>query len=761
MKNKKIIFVFGIFLLCVLATFVNADGMIFPHPIPDVPYPELSVRYHNVNVTIDNQYSITEIDQVFENHYARDLEGTYIFPLPEEASISKFSMWVDNEELTGEILQKDKAREIYESIVRRAQDPALLEYLGRDMFKARVYPIPANGEKRVSISYSEIITCESGVCKYRYPLEIEKFSSKPLESVLIEVKIKSKVQIKTIYSPTHDISVKRISDYETIVSYEANNVRPEKDFELYYTISEEDVGLNLLTFKEKNKDGFFMLLLAPKQENTAGVIGKDIVFVLDTSGSMSGEKIEQAKKALDFCVNNLNTKDKFSIITFESDVEKFSEKLLSANNENIENATDFIEKISASGGTNIYDALLSSLELFSDSTNPKIIVFLTDGQPTVGVTNVDKILNAVSERNEDSRIFVFGVGYDVNTHLLDKISEQNKGVSEYVKPEEDIEVKVSGFYSKISNPVFSDLRINFGKIKVKDNYPQELPDLFKGSQLLVFGRYTNRGDAKITLTGKIGNDEKTYSYDVNFSEKNSKNDFVPRLWATRKIGFLLDEIRFRGENQELVDEIINLSLTYGIMTPYTSFLVDIDTEVPIPQEAMRDKFSESLTNNLFQAVTGSSAVKSAEVTRDLKDTTQYTETERIKTVGTKTFYFREDFWTDNDYSEKVQTEKIEYGSNEYFTLLSQNADLGKYLSLGKKVKFCIGEKCYEVIDDAEDVYVEEETTSTTIAGTSNDVYTTTTIVQKTSGIDAFIFALFIVCIIVAISLGAIITSRKE
>ncbi|OYT41893.1 MAG: hypothetical protein B6U86_01490 [Candidatus Altiarchaeales archaeon ex4484_43] len=446
MKSFRLFEIF-VLLLCISFTIglVSADGIIIPEPIPDIEHiPPLAIKYHHVNVTIDNQYARTEIDQVFLNDFYRDLEGTYIFPLPEEASISKFSMYVDNEELVGEILEKDRAREIYESIVRRLKDPALLEYVGRNMFKARVYPIPAKknnipGEKRIKLSYEEIVKCDSGVCRYVYPLEPERFSSKPLESVVITVKLKSNQPIKTIYSPTHEISIKRKDDYSAEISYEGENLLPEKDFELYYTLSEEDFGVNLLTHRGSGEDGFFMLMVAPKQDIKEKIIAKDMVFVIDTSGSMSGKKIEQAKNALDFCIKNLNEDDRFNIITFESNIEKFSDKLVSADPEEVSNALDFVNKIESRGGTNINEALLEALKMMNGDERPNIIVFLTDGKPTVGVRDIEKILENVENANtKNTRIFVFGVGYEVNTHLLDKISQQNKGVSEYVKPEEDI-----------------------------------------------------------------------------------------------------------------------------------------------------------------------------------------------------------------------------------------------------------------------------------------------------------------------------------
>ncbi len=719
-----------VLLLCISFTvdLVSADGIIIPEPIPDIEYiPPLAIEYHHVDVTIDNQYAKTEVDQVFLNEFYMDLEGTYIFPLPEEASISKFSMYVDDEELIGEILEKEEAREIYESIVRRLEDPALLEYVGRNMFKARVYPIPAKkgnvpGEKRIKLAYEEMVKCDSGVCRYVYPLEPERFSSKPLESIVITVNLRSNQAIKTIYSPTHEISIKREDDYEVEISYEEENLLPEKDFELYYTISEEDFGINLLTHRRSDGDGFFMLMIAPKQDTEEEIIAKDIVFVIDTSGSMSGKKIEQAKNALEFCINNLNDDDRFNIITFESNVEMFSDKLVLADPGEISSALNFVDKIESRGGTNINEALLNALELMNGDERPNIIVFLTDGKPTVGVRDIEKILNNVDGANtKNTRIFVFGVGYGVNTHLLDKISGQNKGVSEYVKPEEDIEVKVSSFYTKIKNPVLSDLELDFRDIVVKDTYPVELPDLFRGSQLIMFGRYSGSRDSLITLRGKIGGKEGTFTYEGTFPGENSDNEFIPRLWAMRKIGYLMDEIRLHGEERELIDEIIELSLEYGIMTPYTSFLVEVDTEYgqPVRMEETRNIFDSILNKVGFWAPTGSEAVTSAEKTKDMKSSEVYeTGSESVKSISTKTFYLKNGVWADNSYSSEMKTTDISYGSDTYFQMLKDYPEVGKYLSLGKKVKFCLGDECFNIGEEGittSTVTIPSTTTTTTIS----------------------------------------------
>jgi uncharacterized protein YegL len=690
-----------------------ADGFIVVPPPPrGRPFIPLSIKYHHVDVDINNQVAVTKVDQVFINENNQELEGIYIFPIPEGASISEFAMYVDGERITAEVLERKEARKIYEDIVRRMRDPALLEYMDRGAFKASVYPIPARGEKRIQLEYSEVLKYDSGLCKYVYPLNTEKFSAKPLNSVSVSVKIRSKKDIKTVYSPSHDVDVHREDDNNAKLGYEASNVKPDRDLVVYYTVSDEDFGLNLLAHREEDEDGFFILLVAPKYEvSKDDVIEKDIIFVLDKSGSMKGEKIEQAKGALKFCVNSLNEGDRFGIIVFSTDVEEFDSSLLKAEKANVEKAVKFIEGIDSKGGTNIDGALQTALKKESASGRPQIMVFLTDGLPTVGERNVDTILKNVEKARTDSvRAFTFGVGYDVNTHFLDKLAQNNGGAPQYVEPSEDIEVAVSS----------SDLGLDTGSVKVKEVYPKKLPDLFRGSQLVVLGRYEGSGGTNIKLEGQIQGKKRDYENEADFPRRTSENSFIPRLWAQRKVGYLLDEVRLRGENDELKDEIIRLSKKYGIITPYTSFLVLPDEEierVPVTMrpQARREAFDYHAGVPL-EAESGEKAFAASRTLSRLKEAKAAPEATTVARIGgssgmagagirdiaeykyvdKKTFFLRDGFWTDSEYEPEMKITKVAYGSDEYFDLLSREPEMGKYLALGKKVIVCYKGKCYKV-----------------------------------------------------------------
>ncbi|UCB45359.1 MAG: VWA domain-containing protein [Spirochaetota bacterium] len=708
MKLKAVLTIVALFIFFGLAGNIFGDGVLIvdpPHPVPEAPAKQpLTVKYHRVSIDIRDQVAVTVIDQVFKNNFDTDLEGDYIFPLPENAAITDFSLWVDGKRTTGEILDKDTAREIYERIVREMRDPGLFEYIGRNMFRARVYPIPGHGESRIELKYTQTLPYDGALIQYSYPLDTERFSPLPIEEVTISAKLQSSIPIKTVYSPSHDVDI-RTEKHSAEVGYEANNVKPDNDFLLYYTVSEEDVGLNLLTFRDNDDPGYFLLLLSPGKIETKP-LKKDILFVFDTSGSMRGAPLEQAKDALHYCLNGLNEEDRFNVVSFATFVDPFSERLVLANKKNIDEAIEFVGHLRARGGTNIHDALMTALSMFKDTaaSRPQMIVFLTDGEPTVGETDSKNIILKLRDMNNmNVRMFVFGVGNDVNTHLLDRISIEHRGVSEYVTPGENIELKVSSFYTKISEPVLSNPHLDFGKIRTLEVYPAVLPDLFKGTQLVLLGRYSGHGTSLVTLRGDIDKSNKHFVYEGKFSEKNLENDFIPRIWATRKIGYLMNEIRLNGEKKELVEEIVLLSKEYGIMTPYTSFLV-LENEKEYQRYGIRDDEALLLKDDgerykrAMKSEVGEEAVASAKDIDSLKSalTRPSPLAETVKHIGSKTFYLKGNQWIDSDYRDGMRVIDIKYLSKKYMDILARNPKLGKYFALGKNLMVVVGNRCYRV-----------------------------------------------------------------
>jgi Ca-activated chloride channel homolog len=703
-------------LLLIPAVTAHADGIIIPEPPPGVPIvdvPYLTIEYHRVTVTVDGQVATTRVDQVFLNEGRFEVEGTYLFPLPEEATISEFAMWVDGEKLEGQVLERDEARRIYEDIVRRRRDPALLEYVGQDAFQASIYPIPPGGERRIELEYSQVLAMDNGLLEYVYPLNTEKFSPRPLEEVTVNVTIQSDEPLKAIYSPSHDVDVVRRGDHNAVVGYEEYGVRPDRDFVLYYTVSAEDVGVNLLSYKpEGDSEGFFLLLAAPKVEvETQEVIAKDVILVLDISGSMRGEKIDQAKEALAFVLDNLHAEDRFNIIAFSTSTRPYARELVPADERG--EARDFVARLEASGSTDINRALLEALAM-TDAGRPTILVFLTDGLPTVGEVDISRIIENVRDAGpENARIFPFGVGYDVNTALLDTIAENHRGASGYVRPEEAIDEKVSAFYAKVSTPLLADLEIDFGRVGVEDVYPYPLPDLFAGTQLLVVGRYQGGGETSITVGGEVNGQRQTFTYEGLTFQQDAGEEFIARLWATRKIGYLLQQIRLHGEADELVDEIVDLSVRYGIITPYTSFLVE-ETELAL-REGGRSQIAEEVAVQATRTVesSGRAAVDRSVQEKALSEAsapaappmaegvemggTGEGAASPVRHVGAKTFVLHAAVWTDTTFDpDRMEAVPVSFGSDDYFDLLASRPEWGRYFALGEHVIVVLEGTAYEI-----------------------------------------------------------------
>ena len=569
-------------LLLTVAPASFGRGLLVPD---DVKLPPLAMVNHIVNVQIEDQVAITTVEQTFRNHTDRNLEATYLFPIPKGASVNKFTMWVDGKETTGELLDAKTASSIYTSIVQRTKDPGLLEYLGNSMMRLKVFPIPPKGDQKVKISFTSVTQQDGGIVEYIYPLKTDGKGTRTLEKFSVTVNVKSQNPVQSIYSPTHAIDIKRKGDKEAAVEFEKNQATLDKDFQLFYSVGKRDIGLTPVLYRPvSSEDGYFMLLITPQLESMKNRIPRDLVLVLDTSGSMSDLTMSQAKKALKLCVNQLGDKDRFGIVSFATAVRTFQDSLTDATPDQLEKATKWVDDLRAGGGTAIQPALNTALDLRGkDAGRSFNIVFFTDGQPTVDERDPAKIVKNVVDKNTAStRIFTFGVGDDVNAAMLDQLADSTRAISTYVRPAEDIEVKASSLYAKISHPVMTNVRLTTTNVKLNEVYPQQLPDLFHGGQLVVFGRFSGSGHAAIKLAGIVGKDDTELVFEVDFPVKTEGGrEFVEHLWARRKVGFILDQIRINGEQKELVEEVTALAKKYGIATPYTSYLVVPDAPVPV------------------------------------------------------------------------------------------------------------------------------------------------------------------------------------
>ncbi len=760
LKKAAYLFTF-LFLLLVSSEAVFSQGIIVPRPCPPVrrcprprpiprpvPLPHaLPVKSIEIDTKIQKQVATTRIEQVFRNDTPYTLEGTYFFPIPDDASIEQFAIWENGKKLVGEVRSREEARRIYNKIVRSMKDPGLLEYAGKDLFQASIFPIPPRSDKKLELTYSQVLKAESGTVAYRYPLGTGRnlwsrrpipvrrnvsYSSRPrpkptkFGTVSGKIEIVGREALRNIYSPSHKVEVNRKGEKGATVSFETKG--DPSDFQLFYGLSNNDFGMSLMTYREPGKDGYFLMMLSPKDKITEReLVNKDIIFVLDTSGSMADKgKIEKARKALQFGISGLRSGDRFNVINFAGEEHLMETGLVAASSANKKEAENFVKDLKPNGGTNINDALKAAMKQFDSSDRPKMLVFLTDGLPTVGESNVDRIIKNVKEIDvKGLRLFPFGVGYDVNTRLLDKLAAENSGVADYVEPKEDLEIKVSNFFAKVNSPVLTDLKMDFATLRTDLLYPRKLTDIFKGTQLALIGRYKNSRDLKnltFKLTGKAGNKTRSFSYrNLSFPLKARKNEFLPRLWATRRVGWLVEQIRSNGENKELRDEIVDLGTRYGIVTPYTSYLATDGSEKRFGEG--RGVGSGSGRGRTFRRVppkakpavsTGSTAVresKKAAAQQAAVDvsagddemiilSTDKDGVQTVKKVGIKTFYLRGGVWIDStvDFVSNAKEIKLKFASNEYFDLVTKEKDLAKFLSVGKKVVVVWKGKVYRIIE---------------------------------------------------------------
>ena len=549
--------------------------------------PPLAMVNHNVTIHIEDQVAITKVEQTFRNHTDRPLEATYIFPVPKGGSVTKFNMWVDGSQVQGELVEAKKARKIYEDIVRRTLDPGLLEYMGQKMFKLRVFPVPPNKDQKISFEYTSIAPKEHDLISFVYPLKTDGKAVRTLKEFSINVDITSQHSVQNIYSPTHAITVTRPSDKRARVVFDKEQALLDRDFQLYYSSGGKDVGLTTLLHRPNpSEPGYFLMLVSPRAElSREQQVPRDVIFVLDTSGSMRGKRMVQAQKAVKYCLSNLREQDRFGILQFATTVNHYSDQLLPAKKDHTDQAKGWVDELFATGGTAIDEALKAALALRSkDESRTFTVVFFTDGRPTIGETNTDTILkNVVSGNTANTRIFTFGVGDDVNASMLDQMAEKSRAVSTYVRESEDIEAKVSSLYNKISHPVLANLKLSVTNgVKISEVYPPQLPDLFHGSQLVVLGRYKGEDHAAIKLAGTVGKEKREFVYELEFLKKTKEQKpFVEDLWARRKVGYLLDQIRLNGEKKELVEEVVTLAKRYGITTPFTSYLIVPDAPLPV------------------------------------------------------------------------------------------------------------------------------------------------------------------------------------
>lgn len=605
----------GMLFVCLLTQTVWAQGVLLihdpgqpiplprpiwpppPHPVPPplppprpVPPPRrpppasYQIRELDYQIDIRDQIAEVGISQTFVNPGSQPLEVAFVFPVPPQAAIDRLTFLVDGKELEAQLLDARKARSIYEDYVRRCQDPALLEWVGYGMLRTSVFPLPPNGQRTVLLRFSQLLPRERSLTELLLPLAAARYTATPVERLSIRVALATTTPLKNIYSPTHPVQIDRRDAQHAVVRFEAQQSIPASDFRLFFDTAETPLGASLLSSRPNpQEDGYFLLLVTPPLAGQqAARLSKTVVLVVDRSGSMAGKKMEQAKESLLFVLNHLQPEDTFNIVAYDSQVELFRPELQRADAATLQAARGFVEGLHAGGGTHIDAALISALRLIPDGSQPSFLVFLTDGQPTVGERSELRIAaNARQHNRSRTRLITLGVGYDVNSRLLDRLARENFGQTVYVRPDENLEEHVSRLYSKLADPVLSDVTLSLEVAgapggNIQRMYPAQIHDLFAGEQLVVVGRYRQGGEVQGVLTGQVGGQTQRFEFAGSLvsHSPDSSRAFVEKLWALRRIGQIIDEIDLHGQNEELVSELVRLSRQHGILTPYTSFLAD-------------------------------------------------------------------------------------------------------------------------------------------------------------------------------------------
>src|SRR3989440_9149113 len=548
-----------------VAAPASAQGWI--EPIRPFPSGSIERIRSAVQVAVAARIARVTVEEWFRNTGPGLGEGIYLYPLPGEAVFSDFSLWQGDRELKGETMDATQARGIYETIVRQKRDPALIELAGHGLLRARVFPITPGETRKITLRYTQVLDRIGDALRFRYA------AGTAAASRSFRLQVDSTAGLGDPYSPTHRLTVTHSGDHLDLALADTTAAG---DLELLLPLARGLVGMSLLTQQSAGEDGSFMLLLAPGRAAEVGEpLRRDVVAVLDVSGSMSGDKLDQAKAALVQLLGGLRSSDRFRVVTFGSGVRRYTVGWTDASADSVRAAQDWIRRLDTGGGTNIAGALTEGLAEQPREGALGVVVFLTDGLPTVGGTDPERVAEQAERSRGPFRGFAFGIGYDVNTYLFDRLTDRARGITEYIRPGGDIEQTVSALAAKISSPVLTDLAVRGNGVEFYDLQPERLPDLFAGDELVLFGRY--RGDASgersVAITGRRNGREERFATTARFGGEASGNDYIPQLWAARKAGALSRELRLHGPNAQLVGELNRLRLRYGILTEYTSYLV--------------------------------------------------------------------------------------------------------------------------------------------------------------------------------------------
>ena len=609
-------------------------------------------------------------------------EGRIVFPVPAGSSVTDLVLSGGPETLEGRLLDADDATLIYEDIVRRLIDPALLRSLEGDLYEVRAFPVPPGEERAVSFTVTTPLLAEGQEAVVSVPWS--RMSPRPAAG-RVSVDVDVPWEVRSALAPGFELDEERIAEGALELGWESTaSWTPDTDFRLHLSGGEGLVDTRLLAHREAGEDGYFSLLFAPIVDADESV-ARDIVLVIDRSGSMEGEKMQQAIDAAEYVLAHLGADDRFAVVDFSRSIRTFDDELRPASD--AQAGIDYVRDIDSGGNTNISGALEEGMG-FLEGKRPGTVIFLTDGLPTVGIDSPDGILE-VAERAapERTQLFAFGVGYDVDTILLDGLAQAFVGSSHYVAPEQHIDTEVAKLFEQVSTPVLSDVVISIDGVETWDLAPAEVPGIFAGNQALLTGRYSGAGEATVTVTGDAASGRETFVYKVDFPERANEDPAIAQLWAQRRVADLLTELRIEGPRDSLIEEIVDVATQFGIVTPYTAYLAE-EPELALRDEEAMDLFSEQSAALAEAPAAGQAAVERAKAVDDLRAGNAISAApggEAVQTLGTHAFYQVDGAWTREDYETGTEAPEVEVGSPAFLALIGESPEIAEAAALGERV----------------------------------------------------------------------------
>ena len=681
------------FAALVFTSQAPAQGWIEPgRPTPQWGVVKLRTQ---VSVTVTGRIARVEVEEHFQNRGGAMGESDYHYPLPGEAVFSNFSLYQGDQELRGETMDAGRARAIYEEIVRSKRDPALIELAGHGLLRARVFPINPGETRRITLRYTQVLARAGDALQFRYAAGVPRPGVRDQVPLTFTLQTDAGQQFRDAFSPTHEVRNTR-RDGRLVVQ---PRDQLSGDFSLFLPLANSEVGITVATHKPSSEAGYFMLTLSPGEARGAA-LPRDVTAVIDVSGSMSGVKMQQARSALTQLLSTLQPRDRFRLIAFSNDVRSFSGDWAPASTEQLSGARRWVDQLQAEGGTNISGALNEAFAAATPDDRLGLIIFLTDGLPSVGEQNPERIAQRAEQARGNRRVFVFGVGYDVNTYLLDRLSAAARGATQYVQPGENVEQAVARLSAKVQYPVLTDLRIDGGGVQLREIYPRQIPDLFHGEELVLFGRYetSHDVDGRITITGRRGGRNERFSTGANFPERENGNDFMPKLWASRKIAALTQDVKLNGAHPELINEIRELALRHGLLSEYTAYLVQEPTIVALDAQARVGPPSTPAN-----ATVGRGAVQQSQRVRQAQDARSEAQLAKqqasfevaaerrsnLRTVAGRQFSEQDGVWQETN-APAQRVVQVKAFSPAYFALIAKLPELKAYVTAFERVQVAGG-----------------------------------------------------------------------